>query len=122
MDWACSSLVEVLKVENGLSLSQLVEKSGLARQTVHNHLKHLTKAGILRCEAVGGGRGRPTLVYHGSKQRLEALEEADVVRLKFQKLRDVCRSEKGGWCKMLRNKCAFEKCPLTLKPNKSTLV
>ena len=46
MDWACRSLVEVLDKE-GMSLSKLVEKSGLARQTVYNHLKHLVEAGIV---------------------------------------------------------------------------
>ena len=115
MDWACRSLVEILKVENDLSFSQIVEKSGFARQTVHNHLKHLVAAGILWCEAVKRGRGRPTMIYHRSKQRVEVVEDADIVSLTFQKLKHVCRFEKGGRCKELRNKCAAEKCPLTLK-------
>ena len=115
MDWACRSLVEIFKVENDLSFSQIVEKSGFARQTVHNHLKHLVAAGILSCEAVKRGPGRPTIIYHRSKQRIEVIEEADVVSLTFQKLKHACRFEKGGWCKELRNKCAPEKCVLTLK-------
>ena len=115
MDWACRSLVEILKVENDLSLSQIVEKSGFARQTVHNHLKHLVAAGILSCQAAKSKRGRPIMIYHRSKHHIEVIEEADVVRLTFQKLKHVCRFEKGGWCKELKNKCAPEKCPLTLK-------
>jgi len=115
MDWACRTLIEILKDKNDLSLSQLVEKSGLARQTVHNHLKHLLETSYLSQEAVKSGRGRPTMVYHRSKQHVEVLEEVDVVRLKFQKLKHACRFEKGGWCKELRGKCASEKCPLTLR-------
>ena len=115
MDWACRSLVEILRVENDLSFIQIMEKSGFARQTVHNHLKHLVAAGILSCEAVKRVRGRSTMIYHRSKQRVEVVEDADIVSLTFQKLKHVCRFEKGGRCKELRNKCAAEKCPLTLK-------
>lgn len=115
MDWACRSLVEILKVENDLSLSQIVEKSGFARQTVHNHLKHLVAAGILSCEAEKRGRGRPTMIYHRSRQRVETIGEADLVSLTFQKLKHACRFEKGGWCKETRSKCTPEKCPLTPK-------
>jgi predicted ArsR family transcriptional regulator len=115
MDWACRSLVEILKVENDLSLNQIVQKSGFARQTVHNHLKHLVKAGFLSCETVKRGRGRPTIIYHRFKQRVEVVEDADVVWLTFQKLKRACRFEKGEWCKKLRNQCTPEKCPLTMR-------
>ena len=90
MDWACRALVEIFKVENDMSFSQIAEKSGFARQTVHNHLKHLVAAGILSCEAVKRKRGRPTIIYHSSKQRIEVIEEADVVSLTFQKLKHAC--------------------------------
>ena len=115
MDWGCRSLVGILECENGLSLSQLVEKSGLARQTVHNHLRHLIEAGILFQTAMKRGRGRPTILYNTSKQSLEIVQGADIVGLTFQELRHACRFEKGGWCKGVKDKCARERCPLTQK-------
>ena len=115
MDWACRSLVGFLDKESGTSLSQLVERSGLARQTVHNHLKHLVEEGIASQEAVKRGKGRPTVLYRNSRRPIETVEVADIVRLTFQKLKHVCRFEKGGWCKEVRSKCARETCPLTLK-------
>lgn len=114
MDWACRSLVEVLGSE-GMSLSQLVDKSGLARQTVHNHLKHLVEAGIVSQVAIKRGRGRPTVFYHKTRQPIEIVEAADTVHLTFRRLRHACRFEKGGWCKEVKGKCVQEKCPLTIK-------
>jgi predicted ArsR family transcriptional regulator len=114
MDWACKSLVGFLDMER-MSLSQLVERSGLARQTVHNHLKHLVEAGIVSQEAVKHGRGRPKVFYHKSKLPIEKLDGSDIVRLTFQKLKHACRFEKGGWCKEVKCKCTPEKCPLTIK-------
>jgi len=114
MDWACRHLVGLFDEEKRLSLSQLVERSGLARQTVHNHLRHLAESGILSQEALKRGRGRPTILYSMSRKPVE-IEGADIVSLAFQKLKHACRFEKGGWCKELRGKCDPEKCPLTLK-------
>jgi predicted ArsR family transcriptional regulator len=105
----------VLDVESGLSLSQLIERSGLARQTAHNHLRHLVEAGIVSQDVMKRGRGRPTILYHRSRQPVEMIEGADIVGLTFQKLRHVCRFEKGGWCKEVKGKCAPERYPLTLK-------
>ena len=115
MDWCCRSLVGILDRESGLSLSQLIQRSGLARQTVHNHLRHLLKAGIVSEEAVKRGRGRPTILYRRSKQPVQMVEMADIVSLTFQRLKHVCRFEKGGWCKEIKGKCTPERCPLTLK-------
>jgi predicted ArsR family transcriptional regulator len=114
MDWVSKTLVGVLESER-MSLSQLVKKSGLARQTVHNHLKHLLKAYAVSKVAVKHGRGRPTVIYHKSKLPIETLDEPDIVRLTFQKLKHACRFEKGGWCKEVKSKCVREKCPLTIK-------
>uniref|UniRef100_A0A7C3J506 Winged helix-turn-helix transcriptional regulator n=1 Tax=Candidatus Methanomethylicus mesodigestus TaxID=1867258 RepID=A0A7C3J506_9CREN len=105
-----TKLIEVLKDEKDLSLSQLVEKSGLGCQTVHSHLKHLLETGFVWQEAAKHGVCRPTMVYHRFKQRTE-VAEANVVRLKFQKLKHASRFEKGGWCKELRGNRASEKYP-----------
>ena len=108
-------MVDVLAGEARLSLSRLIERSGFARQTVHNHLKHLVEAGIVSKEVVRRGRGRPAILYRLSKRPVEVVEGIDVVSLTFQRLRHACRFEKGGWCKEAKGKCTPEKCPLISK-------
>lgn len=77
-----------------MSLRQVMDGSGFARQTAYNHLRHLVAAGITSREAVGHGRGRPTILYRLSKPSIEGAELLDVVTLTFQKLRHACRFEK----------------------------
>jgi predicted transcriptional regulator len=99
-----------------VSLARLVGASGFARQTVHSHLKHLVRAGLVSREVAKRGRGRPTILYRLSKRVAEAPEGVAVVALTFQRLKHACRFEKGGRCKEVKDECAPENCPLTLKP------
>ena len=113
VDWVCRSLVEVLGRDGALSLGQLIDRSGFARQTVYNHLNHLMTAGIVSKKAVK--RGRPAILYSLSKHPVGGVEWSDVVSLTFQRLRHVCRFEKGVWCKETKGICTAERCPLTIK-------
>jgi DNA-binding transcriptional ArsR family regulator len=106
--------MEVLSGGGSLSLSQLIDRSGFSRQTVYNHLNHLIMAGIVSKEVVRRDSGRPTTLYILSK-RLGGVEWSNVVILTFQRLRHVCRFEKGGWCKETKDRCTAENCPLTIK-------
>jgi predicted ArsR family transcriptional regulator len=115
VDWVCRSLVEVLGKDGTLSLGQLIDRSGFARQTVYNHLNHLIAAGIVSKKAVRRGRGRPAILYILSKHPVRGVEWSDVVSLTFQRLRHVCRFEKGGRCKKTKGMCTAENCPLTIK-------
>lgn len=117
MDWACRCLIGVFDGGNTLSISQIVERSGLARQTVHNHLKHMVEAGILSQETAKLGRGRPTILYRRSMKTVpaELVKGNNIVSLSFQRLKHACRFEKGGWCKELKEKCSSERCPLAIK-------
>jgi len=118
VDWVCESLVGLLRQEDkegGMSLRHLMDASGFARQTVHNHLKHLTGSGLVSREVVKYGRGRPEILYRLSRQAFKVPEGAVMVSLTFQRLRHACRFEKGGWCKEAKSKCAPENCPLTFK-------
>jgi len=105
--------VEVLGRDGTLSLGQLIDRPGFARQTVYNHLNHLMTAGIVSKKAVK--RGRPAILYSLSKHPVGGVEWSDVVSLTFQRLRHVCRFEKGGWCKETKGICTAERCPLTIK-------
>jgi len=115
VDWVCRSLVEVLSRDGTLSLGQLIDRSGFARQTVYNHLNHLMTAGIVSKKAVKRGRGRPAILYSLSKHSVRGVEWSDVVSLTFQRLRHACRFEKGGWCKETKGMCTAENSPLTIK-------
>jgi predicted ArsR family transcriptional regulator len=99
VEWVCRSLVSMLARDGALSLEQIMDRPGFARQMVHNHLRHLVMAGIVSKEALRRGRDRPTVLYRLSKRMVEGFEPPDVVSLTFQKLRHVCRFEKSGWCK-----------------------
>lgn len=107
--------MEVLGKDGTLSLGQLIDRSGFARQTVYNHLNHLIAAGIVSKKAVRRGRGRPAILYILSKHPVRGVEWSDVVSLTFQRLRHVCRFEKGGRCKKTKGMCTAENCPLTIK-------
>ena len=107
--------MEVLGKDGTLSLGQLIDRSGFARQTVYNHLNHLIAAGIVSKKAVRRGRGRPAILYILSKHPVRGVEWSDVVSLTFQRLRHVCRFEKGGRCKKTKGICTAENCPLTIK-------
>jgi len=115
VDWVCESLVGLLRREGGVGIRRLIDTSGFARQTVHNHLKHLTGSGLVSREVEKYGRGRPEILYRLSGQAFRMREGAVMVSLTFQKLKHVCRFEKGGWCKEAKGKCAPENCPLTPK-------
>ncbi|MGB9659945.1 MAG: helix-turn-helix domain-containing protein [Nitrososphaerales archaeon] len=107
--------MEVLSRDGALSLGQLVDRSGFARQTVYNYLEHLVTAGIVSKEAARHSRGRPAILYRLSKRLVEGVELSDIVSLTFKKLRHVCRFEKGGWCKEIKSSCAAKNCPLIIK-------
>jgi DNA-binding IclR family transcriptional regulator len=117
MDWVCESLLDHLRRDgrdHGVNISCLVNSSGYARQTVHNHLKHLTTSGLVLREVVKHGRGRPEILYRVSRQAYRMSEEVAVVSLAFERLRHACRFEKGGWCKKVRGGCVPGDCPFTL--------
>ena len=115
VDWVCRSLVALLSKGEALSLGQLMDRSGFARQTVHSHLKHLVEAGIVSKEGLKRGRGRPTMLYRLSKRPSDAAESSGIVSLTFQRLKHACRFEKGGLCKKVKGGCTVERCPLTIK-------
>jgi hypothetical protein len=51
----------------------------------------------------------PKLHRQASKLLSNPLGEA--VALPFQKLKQLCRFEKGGYCKKIKRKCEAQKCP-----------
>jgi predicted transcriptional regulator len=117
-DIVCIPLAKLIEKEGKLNLSEIIKKTGMARQTAHNHLSHLTKEGILFREKRVYGRGRPKILYCRTSKPIKSLTKktnAFVVNLRFQSLRHACRFEKDEWCNERKNKCASSTCPLIIR-------
>jgi predicted ArsR family transcriptional regulator len=113
-DSICTPLANLIEKEGKLSLNQIIEKSKLARQTTHTHLKHLVGGGILLREAIGSGRGRPTIFYYRTERPIKSLK-LNIVSLSFGKLKIVCRHQKNNRCQQKNTYCSIDVCPVTLK-------
>jgi len=72
---------------------------------------------ILKEKTPSKGLGRPRLTYslppklHRQASRLLSDPLGEVVALTFQKLKQLCRFEKGGYCKKIKRKCEAQNCP-----------
>jgi len=111
MDWFCEAILGSLR--NGLpkDFSALLQETGFAKSTLADHLDHLVRDGlVLRKQKITGGRGRPSFTY-----RLSRGLPLETVTITFQKLKRLCRNEKGGYCKILKEKSSAQKCPQILR-------
>jgi predicted transcriptional regulator len=112
-DIFCTTLAKTIEQNSKQNLNELIQKTGYARQTVHNHLKHLLNNGILRKEIITNGRGRPTILYYRTNVGLSEFLKPTVVIIAFNRLKHICRFEKGGRCRERKEaKCSFEDCPI----------
>ena len=97
--------------------NQLLEKVDFSHNTLRPHLDKLVDQTIVTREKVTReGRGRPTYVYSmssgGRKVALMLRSGVEgVVALPFSSLGQVCRFEKGGFCKKVRMDCEAWNCP-----------
>ena len=71
---------------------------------------------VTRSKRLAEGRGRPRFTYSakirvGKVPGLLPSPLAGVVSLSFERLSQVCRFEKGGWCKKIRVNCELDLCP-----------
>jgi hypothetical protein len=107
-------LARLIEEQGKLSLNILVEKSGLARQTVFSLLKRLVRDEILNREIVIRGRGRPTILFYRTEKPIR-MRKLDTASLPFGKLKNVCRYQKNQWCQQKDTFCSIDKCPIILK-------
>jgi len=89
-----------------------------SHNTLKLHIKMLLAAGLLmREKAHLEGLGRPKLAYSLSpnleKQVSAALSDPSIelVHLPFNRLKHLCRFEKGRYCKEVRKDCSSQNCP-----------
>ena len=99
------------------NFNQLLREVDLSHNTLRLHLNHLVEEALVRrVKTLGGGRGRPIFIYSlASTGRGMAPTSTDVlgdtVSLPFRRLGQVCRFEKGGFCKKVRSPCKAQNYP-----------
>ena len=122
MDSFDRQILTVLKNDGSLDFKQLLTEVGFSHNTLRLHITKLKLQGmIVAAEKTGAGPGRPVLTYSlppEIKQKV-ALTLTDpytaIVSLTFQKLKHLCRFEKGGYCKETRRNCGAQNCPQIIK-------
>ena len=117
MDSIDDEIINVMTRGKTITFEDLLSKLGISHNTLRLHLDSMAEKGTIRKEKhPPSGRGRPSYVYSvGSVpvRRTAACvsEVTGVVSLSFEGLSQICRFEKGGYCKKLRMACEPRKCP-----------
>jgi len=97
--------------------NQILGDVGVAPNTLRLHLDRLINQGIVSREKLPvNGRGRPKFTYSmltgANTPSTPGLNPSTgVVSLGFTRLSQVCRFEKGGFCKKVRGSCNARICP-----------
>jgi len=111
-------ILNVLRDGEPRGFQQLLGEVDFAHNTLRLHLTRLVVQGlILKAKTPSKGRGRPRFTYslppklHRQAYRLLADPFAEIVALPFQKLKQLCRFEKGGYCKKAKRRCETQNCP-----------
>ena len=117
MDEFDEETLDALRDGKPHTFNQLLEKVNFSHNTLRLHLDKLVDQRLItREKVVREARGRPTYVYSVSSagRRAFAMLRSgvdDVVVLPFSVLGQVCRFEKGGFCKRVRVDCEAQICP-----------
>jgi len=118
MDLFDERVLAVLSDGKPRVFAQLLGEVGFSRNTLKLRLKRLTAQSlVVREKTVSSGRGRPKYAYSVSPRARRQVSAAlsgpstTIVTLPFSRLRHLCRFEKGGYCKQLRNRCNAATCP-----------
>jgi len=117
MDPIDEKIMNLLRDDKPKEFEQLLSKLGHSHNTLRIHLDSLAERGtIVKDKRPADGRGRPRLTYSASPgfvgvavTRLN--QSTGVVSLSFSRLSQICRFEKGGFCKKLRGSCYARDCP-----------
>ena len=115
-------ILAVLKNGESLEFKQLLSEVGFSHNTLRLHIVKLKHQGIIiQAEKTKNGPGRPILTYSlppeiKQKVALTLTEPyTTIVSLTFQKLKHLCRFEKGEYCKKNRRNCGAQNCPQIIK-------
>jgi predicted ArsR family transcriptional regulator len=122
MDPFDKHILSVLKENKPLGFAQLVREVGFSHNTLRSHLASLEHQDMIaKAETLKKGPGRPVFVYTMPpeiKQRVSLTltdPSTTIVSATFQKLKHLCRFEKGGYCKERRSQSGPQNCPQIIK-------
>ena len=122
MDLFDKQVLAVLKDGKSADFHQILREVGFSHNTLRQRLASLEHQGVIaRAKTPKNGPGRPGFIYTLPPKMRHQVDliitepTITIVSLAFQKLRHLCRFEKGGYCKKIRNKCAPQNCLQILK-------
>jgi predicted ArsR family transcriptional regulator len=122
MDLFDRRILAVLKDGKPRGFQQVLSEVNFSRNTLRLHLASLERQGmILKAKTLKNGPGRPSFTYSSPPETKQSVALAltephtTIVSLTFQKLKHLCRFEKGGYCKNMRTKCEAQNCPQITK-------
>ena len=122
MDVFDEAIVKTLRDGKPRRFQQILEEMDFSHNTLRHHLESLVDQGLVTREKKRPrGPGRPVFLYSMPREsRRKAFQllpdpHGDVVSLFFRSLRQVCKHEKGGYCKKMRAGCEAKNCPQTLE-------
>ena len=114
--------MSVLRNGKSWGFRQILQEVGFSHNTLRLHLASLERQGmVVKAKTPKNGPGRPRLTYslppnvRHQADLIVTEPYTTIVSLTFQKLRHLCRFEKGGYCKKIKDRCTPQNCPQTLK-------
>ena len=117
MDFFDERVLAALRDGKPKSFTEIQSQVGFSHNTLQQLLTQLVEKGlVLRQKDPARVFGRPKYVYHllskTTKQVNAALGDpgVELVTVPFNRLRHVCRFEKGGHCKETRKGCTPQIC------------
>lgn len=118
MDVFDRCILSILRDGEAKYFKQILSEADFPYNTLRRHLDGLVDRGMVeRSKRPRKGPGRPEFVHRLSGDidgpTLSSLLDPyrGFVVLSFDRLRRLCRHEKGGFCKEVRCRCAPQNCP-----------
>ena len=122
MDFFDECIFEALKDGRPRDFRQILQKVDFSHNTLRLHLDRLVDQGlIIKEKSPSNGLGRPKFIYSIPSKishqvsRLLSDDYAEIVHLTFNRLKSICKYEKGGYCKKIKSHCETQNCPQILK-------
>jgi len=122
MDFFDECILEAPKDGRPKDFEQILLKVDFSHNTLRIHLSHLVDQGLIVKEKTPSkGLGRPKFMYsvpsEVSRQvhRLLSEDYAEIIHLTFNRLKNICKHEKGGYCKKIKDRCEAQNCSQILK-------
>ena len=117
MDSFDTAILNLLRHGKPRQFEQILAGVKFSHNTLRQHLDNLVDQRlILREKQPSKGRGRPRYTYSvpaGRSNTSNSLPNpvTGFVSLSFDRLSQICRHEKGGYCKKARSRCNAQICP-----------